>query len=133
VPLTNAAGQQGEADVAHAAGEQRVTAQPGRKPSAAARLLAIALVSYQRFVSPLLGPRCRFYPSCSAYALEAVRVHGAVRGSWLAVRRLSRCHPFHPGGLDFVPPAPLARTAAAADAEPGAVAAGQNTRELAGE
>jgi uncharacterized protein len=61
------------------------------------------LNAYRRFVSPLLGPRCRFYPSCSAYALEAVQVHGALRGSWLAARRLSRCHPFHPGGLDPVP------------------------------
>jgi uncharacterized protein len=61
------------------------------------------LTVYRRFIGPLLGPRCRFYPSCSAYALEAVRLHGAVRGSWLAIRRLSRCHPFHPGGLDFVP------------------------------
>jgi putative membrane protein insertion efficiency factor len=66
-------------------------------------LLIVLLTGYRRFVSPLLGPRCRFYPSCSAYALEAVQVHGALRGSWLAVRRLSRCHPFHPGGLDPVP------------------------------
>jgi uncharacterized protein len=71
--------------------------------SAAGRLLVMLLTGYRRFVSPLLGPRCRFYPSCSAYALEAVQVHGALRGSWLAMRRLSRCHPFHPGGLDPVP------------------------------
>jgi uncharacterized protein len=63
----------------------------------------LLLHGYRRFVSPLLGPRCRFYPSCSAYALEAVQLHGALRGSWLAVRRLSRCHPFHAGGLDPVP------------------------------
>jgi uncharacterized protein len=63
----------------------------------------LLLTGYRRFVSPLLGARCRFYPSCSAYALEAVQVHGALRGSWLAVRRLSRCHPFHAGGLDPVP------------------------------
>lgn len=69
-----------------------------------ARLLIGLISVYRRFVSPVLGPRCRFYPSCSAYALEAIRVHGAGRGSWLAVRRLSRCHPFHPGGLDPVPP-----------------------------
>jgi uncharacterized protein len=130
VPLTKAAGQQRDADAAHAAEGRRAAAAAGRKPSAAARLLAVAVVGYQRFVSPLLGPHCRFYPSCSAYALEAVRVHGAARGSWLAVRRLSRCHPFHPGGLDPVPPA---RTATAADAEPGGAAAGQITRELAGE
>lgn len=66
----------------------------------------IGLISaYRKLISPLLAPRCRFYPSCSAYALEAVRVHGAGRGGWMAVRRLSRCHPFHPGGLDPVPPA----------------------------
>jgi uncharacterized protein len=74
-----------------------------RKLSAAAWLLVHLLRGYQLFISPLLGPRCRFYPSCSAYALEAVRLHGALRGSWLAVRRLSRCHPFHAGGLDPVP------------------------------
>jgi putative membrane protein insertion efficiency factor len=77
-------------------------AEPGVGP--VARLLMAAISVYRRFISPLLGPRCRFYPSCSAYALEAVRVHGAARGSWLAARRLSRCHPFHPGGLDPVPP-----------------------------
>src|SRR5208282_6765925 len=72
-------------------------------PSAAARLLMLLLTGYRSFISPLLGPRCRFYPSCSAYALEAVQLHGALRGSWLAARRLSRCHPFHAGGLDPVP------------------------------
>ena len=77
--------------------------QQSRPGSVAARLLILLLTGYRRYVSPLLGPRCRFYPSCSAYALEAVQVHGALRGSWLAVRRLSRCHPFHPGGLDPVP------------------------------
>ena len=70
-----------------------------------ARLLIGLIAAYRRFISPLLGPRCRFYPSCSAYALEAIQVHGAARGSWLAVRRLGKCHPFHPGGLDPVPPA----------------------------
>ena len=58
---------------------------------------------YQIAVSPLLPPACRFYPSCSQYALEAVRRHGALRGGWLALARLARCHPLHPGGVDFVP------------------------------
>jgi uncharacterized protein len=92
--------------------------EPRQRPSAAARLLLLLLTGYRRFVSPLLGPRCRFYPSCSAYALEAVQVHGALRGSWLAVRRLSRCHPFHAGGLDPVPaPGKPGRTGRADAAE----------------
>jgi hypothetical protein len=73
------------------------------RPSAAARVLVAVITGYRRFVSPLLMPRCRFLPSCSAYALEAIRAHGALRGGWLAARRLSRCHPFHAGGLDPVP------------------------------
>ena len=59
---------------------------------------------YRAVISPLYGEVCRYYPSCSAYALEAVEVHGSVRGSWLAVRRLARCHPWTPGGVDKVPP-----------------------------
>ncbi|GAA3670281.1 hypothetical protein GCM10022237_32610 [Nocardioides ginsengisoli] len=67
--------------------------------------LLIGLVrGYQLVISPLLGPTCRYYPSCSAYALEALRVHGAIKGTWLAVRRLLRCHPWAPGGVDHVPP-----------------------------
>jgi putative membrane protein insertion efficiency factor len=75
------------------------------RPSAAARVLMALITGYRRFVGPLLSPRCRFAPSCSAYALEAVREHGALRGTWLAARRIGRCHPFHPGGFDPVPPA----------------------------
>ncbi|HXB83786.1 MAG TPA: membrane protein insertion efficiency factor YidD [Candidatus Acidoferrum sp.] len=60
---------------------------------------------YQLVISPLLPPACRFYPSCSQYAATAVRDHGIVRGSWLALSRLARCHPWHPGGVDFVPAA----------------------------
>lgn len=59
---------------------------------------------YRAWISPLLPPSCRFYPTCSAYALEALGVHGPVKGSWLAVRRIASCHPFHPGGIDPVPP-----------------------------
>lgn len=58
---------------------------------------------YQRTLSPLLGPRCRFYPSCSQYTLEAVGIHGVAYGLWLGLRRLARCHPLHPGGVDPVP------------------------------
>jgi uncharacterized protein len=60
---------------------------------------------YRTFVSPLTGPTCRYYPSCSSYAVLAVQRHGAIRGTWLAVRRLGRCHPWAPGGVDDVPPA----------------------------
>jgi uncharacterized protein len=84
-------------------------AASGRAASPVARVLLALLAGYRKFVSPLLGPRCRFYPSCSAYAVQAVQLHGAARGSWLAARRLARCHPFHPGGLDFVPGSPQAR------------------------
>jgi putative membrane protein insertion efficiency factor len=66
-------------------------------------LLAAFIRGYQRLLSPLLPPSCRFYPSCSQYALDAVSRHGALKGSWLAARRLARCHPFHPGGFDPVP------------------------------
>lgn len=67
------------------------------------RLLILLIRVYQRLVSPALPPSCRFYPSCSAYAVTAIERHGALRGSYLAARRLLRCHPFHPGGIDPVP------------------------------
>jgi putative membrane protein insertion efficiency factor len=70
-----------------------------------ARALLAAVRFYQRAISPAFPPRCRFEPSCSAYAAEAIEVHGAGRGSWLALRRLAKCAPWHPGGVDLVPPA----------------------------
>lgn len=87
-----------------------------RVSAAAVWLLIAPLRVYRRFVSPFLPPSCRFHPSCSAYAVEALQVHGPLRGSWLTVRRLLRCAPWHPGGYDPVPaPArPAARTAPAA-------------------
>jgi putative membrane protein insertion efficiency factor len=75
-------------------------AAPRRGPVVA---VLMSLISLYRRVSALSRPRCRFAPSCSAYALEALAVHGAARGSWLAVRRIARCHPFNPGGVDHVP------------------------------
>lgn len=67
------------------------------------RLLLLVIRGYQRFISPYTPPRCRFYPSCSAYAVTALARYGAWRGAGLAVRRLLRCHPWHPGGYDPVP------------------------------
>lgn len=66
-------------------------------------VLILLLLAYRKVISPLYGQVCRFFPSCSAYALEAITVHGAVKGSWLAVRRLMRCHPWNAGGVDHVP------------------------------
>ena len=70
------------------------------------RALLIGIINiYRWFVSPLLGPNCRFYPTCSCYAQDAIRRHGPLRGSWLAARRIGRCHPWNPGGYDPVPDA----------------------------
>jgi putative membrane protein insertion efficiency factor len=68
-----------------------------------ARALVGLIRLYQRFISPGLPPSCRFHPSCSAYAVTALERHGPLRGVWLALRRIARCHPFHPGGIDPVP------------------------------
>lgn len=77
-----------------------------RYPSAAAWLLGRLVRGYQLLLSPLKGaPSCRFHPTCSAYALEALQAHGALRGGWLALRRIGRCHPFGASGYDPVPPA----------------------------
>ena len=70
--------------------------QPGR-------WLQLLVRGYQRALSPLSGPRCRYLPTCSEYAYEALGEHGALGGTWLAVRRVARCHPFHEGGYDPVP------------------------------
>lgn len=67
------------------------------------RLLVLPIRGYQRFISPAFPARCRFSPSCSHYAVEAITRYGILRGTWLAARRLLRCHPFHPGGVDPVP------------------------------
>ena len=67
------------------------------------RMLLAALAAYRYLFRPLLGANCRFYPSCSDYASEAIKRHGALRGALLALRRVSRCHPWHPGGFDPVP------------------------------
>lgn len=86
---------------------------------AAVALLTAPIRVYQLVVSPLLGPRCRFYPSCSSYAVTALRRHGPVRGTGLALWRLLRCHPWHPGGNDPVPPTtPTHRSASVPSAEP---------------
>jgi len=66
-------------------------------------LLMFLIKIYQIVLSPVLGPACRFYPSCSQYAIEAISRHGAFKGGFLAVKRILRCHPFHPGGVDLVP------------------------------
>ncbi len=58
---------------------------------------------YQIFISALLGPRCRFYPSCSQYTIEAIETHGSFKGLYLATKRIAKCHPLHPGGIDMVP------------------------------
>ena len=85
--------------------------------------LLSAIRFYARAISPALPPRCRFYPTCSAYAAEAVERHGTARGTWLALRRLVKCAPCHPGGVDLVPGSePLPGTAAAGHSSNPAVA-----------
>jgi hypothetical protein len=67
------------------------------------RILITLIRGYQLFISPLLGSNCRFYPTCSHYAKEALEKHGAAKGGWLALKRIGRCHPWHEGGVDLVP------------------------------
>ena len=71
--------------------------------SPAARILALPVQAYRLFLSPFIGHSCRYQPTCSAYALEALERHGALRGGWLALRRIGRCHPWGGAGLDPVP------------------------------
>ena len=76
-----------------------------RGPSEPLRTLVVAVLRlYQRWISPAFGPRCRYYPSCSHYGYEAIRVHGAVKGTALTAWRILRCNPWTPGGVDHVPP-----------------------------
>ncbi|AFZ91868.1 membrane protein insertion efficiency factor YidD [Bacillus velezensis] len=68
------------------------------------KTIMIAFIrGYQKFISPLMPPSCRFYPTCSQYGIEAVKTHGALKGGWLTLKRILKCHPFHPGGVDPVP------------------------------
>ncbi len=69
-------------------------------------LVLLIMRGYKRLISPFLGTNCRFYPSCSSYAMQAVERFGVVHGGWLAIRRIARCHPLNPGGLDPVPERP---------------------------
>ncbi len=93
------------------------------------RLLIGLLRAYRAVISPLYGDVCRYYPSCSAYALEAVCTHGAGRGSWLTLRRLRRCHPWAAGGVDPVPPVGGAADGAVDGPVAGAVGAARSATE----
>jgi putative membrane protein insertion efficiency factor len=85
------------------------------------RLVVLLFRLYRIVVSPIYGPTCRFYPTCSEYGMTAVERHGVIRGGWLAVRRLLRCHPWNPGGVDLVPPlkgAPVPNDSSSTAADP---------------
>ena len=66
--------------------------------------IILLIRGYRRYISPLFPPSCRFQPTCSQYALEAIATYGSIKGGWLAITRILRCHPFHPGGYDPIPP-----------------------------
>lgn len=80
----------------------------------AKKIMQAPIRFYRKWISPLKPPTCRFYPTCSQYALDAIEQHGAFYGSWLAIRRILRCHPFHPGGIDHVPPGKKTKSEASA-------------------
>jgi hypothetical protein len=87
--------------------------RPGGVSGTLRRLAVLPIGLYRRFISPLKpAPTCRFHPTCSAYAQDAILTHGVLRGGWMAVRRIAKCHPWHPGGLDPVPPAGTRRAGA---------------------
>jgi len=67
------------------------------------QVLIFLIQFYRKLISPLKPPTCRFYPTCSQYGLEAIQRHGALKGGWLTIKRILKCHPFHPGGIDPVP------------------------------
>jgi putative membrane protein insertion efficiency factor len=79
------------------------------------KLVIVPIQFYRYAISPLMANHCRFYPSCSCYALEAIEHHGILRGGWLAMRRLGRCHPWNAGGYDPVPTAPSPRSSSIAE------------------
>jgi putative membrane protein insertion efficiency factor len=106
-PISRAPGP-GSPILPHAGWQSRGLALRYTRPHM--KLLLIALIdAYRWLLSPFFGTRCRFYPTCSAYAREAIDTHGPMRGSWLALNRLFKCHPWHPGGVDPVPGKPARR------------------------
>ena len=80
-----------------------MTDQSARTSSPAAKASLGLVRIYQKLVSPVFGNNCRYHPSCSHYTYEAIEIHGAIKGSWLGIKRIGRCHPFHDGGFDPVP------------------------------
>lgn len=83
---------------------QRHANPPRYTGSAMKKLLILLIDAYRLLLSPFFGTQCRFYPTCSAYAREAIDTHGALKGTWLTIKRLGKCHPWHEGGIDNVPP-----------------------------
>lgn len=75
----------------------------GKITNTISKFFTLTIKAYQYLLNPLLGQRCRFYPSCSSYAIEAIQIHGNIHGCYLSLRRILRCHPWNPGGIDQVP------------------------------